>query len=378
MSFAPKTEHSSGFVLAKRLVKWLKEPSPLCFGPSLEQYFSCRNPYGRWDCELIGMSCVETAAANPPAWGLQSDIVLANMVFLRKDNGWVAGASLPLAVNVVPSRKTPRRVYLDREVADLSVNFTSATIVPNGSHFNSGVMTARGPNVDQIMGAYRSMVSSLAENPSTEVVLAADNEYIHRIVATSKGWRNDRMFKLSGDVQQLISADLRGDGIERVYIVENVKNAQKGHVLELTYFPRRPRVSVSPFIVKDARLGSDNKESQLLSELISQELVDTDVIQVIEEDQRADVDRERAFRGGLCADDACRAKFAQAHKADYLVAPIVIRESDGARVEIALYGSGGQLKRTIRRSVKPGERLLEAVRQAAKDLIRVWSETPQL
>ncbi len=375
LTFSPKTSQSSSAVLVKRIIELKSQPLSECFVDNRQEYYSCRKLYDRWGCDLFGPACVETPAVNPPAWNAGGDIILAGKAFLRKDGRWIARASLPLALNVQPSRKTPRRVYLDREIVDFSPDFSTASVVSNGSAFSGKMFMIRGPT-DELGGVYRSMAVSLGEGPNTEIVLAADGEYIHRIAATSKGWRNERVFKLAGDVQRLISADLRGDGIERVYIIENIKNAQKGHVLELTYFPRRPRVSIATLVLKSQ--GSRDDESRLLSDLISQELVDTNVIQVVEEDQQEEVEWERAFNAGMCEDDACRAKFIQVRKSDYLVVPTIVRDKERTSVQITLFDSHGVARKEIRKEMESGEGLVEAVRRSAKELVRAWSELPRL
>ncbi len=165
----------------------------------------------------------------------------------------------------------------------------------------------------------------------------------------------------------LLTADMRGDGRRRVYLVGNgpVSNRSESALWELDYFPRKLTVAVLNFAVAGGEAWKAGAQD-MLGDLLRTELAKAQHLVVIDEEKQEGILAERALRAATCEGDECLAELGKLLEAEVVVKSELSQKPGGLVLTTRAVTSAGRVLFKFERSGIPLSEALNSVRSAGK------------
>lgn len=305
----------------------------------------CYSQATRFRCETVGKSCGSEVGFNP--WGVDGsgDVIIDERFWVRHKNSadWEAGKPLiPFRRNIVFSGEHGR-VLVDMGEIELTrfnstvegkrVELRGIAARKNFEILFAAHSTIKGPSTDEVIGAFRSMAVGRVGLDNEERMYACDSRNVYEFERRPEGWKISQTLRFEGRPDRLHIGDLRGEGFNRLYVVERA-DFNLTRLFELTRFPSPVVIASMDF---DVDLGKDLPEftdaGAVLGDVYRSMLAEWDHVKLVDPEQIQRVIDERKLQSFLCRKQGCARELGKLLKVQAVFENRLTKTSEGLLLE---------------------------------------------
>jgi len=328
---------------------------PHCELPTHQRMEECRFETDGLSCGEIFRGCGEADIFFNPWKAGASDLLLATgMILVRSSGTWEHSDE---------SFFGPGHVSTHREGIVYS-EFSEFKFDPTGRRIEIRAIGGEHRSFERaLVGAIlRADGTERAYRGSTDgYLLEYSLVFKNPDYPTIGSWSEERI--LRGRYPKIVVGDLRGDGRERLYAIED---ARPNRLVEISYVPKK-RVVVVMNPVTDDDSGS------ILGNLMRSRFKTFGSFDIVELENIDAIKRERRFQASLCRDPECLASLGRTASAQYIVSGAVKRKNGSYDTAFSVVNAKtkGTVLKVERTGIREGQ-LLDAIEAISSKIASNW------
>lgn len=275
---------------------------------------------GAWECRAISDPCGGPFAVNIRG-AKNRDVLLGTGKILSrgKEEDWLNVGEFFTTRYIAASADLDRSFYGPRGLVAFDTDFSRKT-----SH--------RFPPVPGELVSI-AQARTAAGGPA-RVFVGSDDWHIYEVLNPTGVVVMSDLGKSRGVPWYLLAGDLRGTGIEHLYVSEERGNTFNGSgttISEYSYYEAKTRLAVIGFEVSP---GSGSVAGSVLGNLLRTEMMKFGHLDLVETENIDKITAERDFQASRCLDDECLARIGVLLHAQALMMGSVEPRDGGFRVKV--------------------------------------------
>lgn len=343
-----------------------------CGVPADFALMECVWERGTWKCRDIGTTCPSPLLVNPWPRRFRYDMVIGNQIFVRRSGKWQELKNDTRRRNLIAAEE-PGTIYHDAGESRFEETVGSSKIRPFPIEFSSTQLTFYGGGFDEVSGAFRAMGYGRLGRESAPRLFAADEDHLYEFRRSTAAWKIASSQSLSIRPDFLLTAAVRKDGLNRLYMVANDR---KGRSLVYEYSPVSRRVSVA---AQDFRFDSPKRETwmaeteRILGDVFRSELSRLENVALLDSENMWRIIEERDFQDRFCDGPECSRRWGRDLKADVLIVNRIAKGKDGYSIKTKALDtiSGATLFMQETKGIQE-EMVMEAAAAQVRHCSRLW------